>query len=154
MSKAKHWSAQQEARISAFLGKARRASIVLMVAVLAVIGVGVGLAESASTSLPPLAGGESATQSCSGSALNTSRINGTEISETCVASPTTTTSSSSTTTTSTSTTTTTTNPGSPSVAFVQADDTGTLTGVPPASVVATPTKCSLTTPGSATLSFS
>ena len=29
-----------------------------------------------------------------------------------------------------------------------------LTGTPPASVVASPTKCSLTTPGSATLSFS
>jgi hypothetical protein len=127
MSKAKHWSAQQEARISAFLGKARRASIALMVAVLGIIGVGVGLAESASTSLPPLAGGESATQSCSGSALNTSRVNRTEISETCVASPTTTTSSSSTTTTSTSTTTTT-SPSGSSVAFVQADDTGTFTG--------------------------
>jgi hypothetical protein len=136
MSKAKHSNAQQQARIKAFFGKARRVGLVEMVVLLAFVGVGVGLAESASTSLPPLTGGETATQSCSGSSLTTSRVNKTEINETCVASPTTTTTtggtttttgSTSTTTTSTSTTTTTAPSGS-SVAFVQADDTSTIDG--------------------------
>ncbi len=135
MSKAKHWNARQQARTKAFFGKARTLGLGGMVVLLAFVGVGVGLAESASTSLPPLTGGETATQSCSGSSLTTSRVNKTEINETCVASPTTTTTTGgtttttgSTTTTSSSTTTTTTGSSGSSVAFVQADDTGTFTG--------------------------
>ena len=153
MSKAKHWSAQQEARISAFLGKARRASIVLMVAVLAVIGVGVGLAESASTSLPPLAGGEerdsvmqrtrSTRRGSTGpkSVRRVSRVPRPRPAPLVRPRPA---------------------PvlqrpltlGRHQLPSFRLTTQAPLTGVPPASVVATPTKCSLTTPGSATLSFS
>ncbi len=90
MSKIKHWNQRQRQRTLAFFGNARRLVICSVIAVLVVVGVGVGVSEGASTGLA-LTGGQSASVTCSGKELTTSRVSKTAVNLTCVASQTTTT---------------------------------------------------------------
>ncbi|MGO8860705.1 MAG: hypothetical protein ACLQRH_08040, partial [Acidimicrobiales bacterium] len=85
MSKIKHWNQRQRQRTLAFFGNARRLVICSVIAVLVVVGVGVGLSEGASTGLA-LTGGQSASVTCSGKELTTSRVSKTAVNLTCVAS--------------------------------------------------------------------
>jgi hypothetical protein len=140
MSRYQHWNQRQRRRVQRFFSNTRRTVAFFTVFVVAVIGIGVGLAEGASTVNTVLGDGTVNNESCAnGTGLTLSNIGKSSFTATCAARSTTTTTTTvppttttvaptTSTTSSTSTTTTTTQPSSSSAAFVQADDTGTFNG--------------------------
>jgi hypothetical protein len=127
-------------RYQGFFSSTRRTAAFFAVFVVAITGIGVGLAEGATTVVNTVLGdGTVHNESCAnGTALTLTNIGKSSFTATCALTttttttvpPTTTTTVPPTTTTTTlpTTTTTTTQPSSSSPAFVQADDTGTFNG--------------------------
>ena len=141
MSRYQHWNERQRRRVQRFFSNTRWTVAFFTVFVVAVTGIGVGLAEGASTVNTVLGDGTVNNESCAnGTALTLSNIGKSSFSAACAARSTTTTTTkppatttttvapTTTTTVPPTTTTTTTQGSSGSAAFVQADDTGTFNG--------------------------
>jgi hypothetical protein len=129
VTKFQHWSSRK-----------RGALLATTAATLALVGIGAGMANGASTGIP-LSGGQSASVTCSGENLTISPVSPTAVNLNCVASPDETTTT--TTTTEPPTTTTTTQP--PATTTTTTEPPTTTTTQPPATTTPPPAGACVTT---------